>query len=97
MRKSKKFKVSDGDFVKSSWSKNNPKTCVMVAVKPKGVAVRDSQDPPRSTRCSSAPTSGVRSSGARRLASSIPPPSPRPTSRRASESLPVPFLSRNFI
>ncbi|MEK7582316.1 MAG: DUF397 domain-containing protein [Patescibacteria group bacterium] len=49
MRKSKKFKVSDGDFVKSSWSKNNPKTCVMVAVKPKGVAVRDSQDPAKHT------------------------------------------------
>ncbi len=49
MRKSKKFKVSDGDFVKSSWSKNNPKTCVMVAIKPEGVALRDSKDPAKGT------------------------------------------------
>ena len=38
------FRVKDDDFVKSSWSKNNPKTCVMVAKKPKGVALRDSKD-----------------------------------------------------
>ena len=38
------FKVSDRDFRKSRWSKNNPKTCVMVAIKPEGVAVRDSKD-----------------------------------------------------
>lgn len=36
--------VSDRDFKKSSWSKNNPKTCVMVAKKPEGVALRDSKD-----------------------------------------------------
>lgn len=48
MRKSKRrsgFRVADSDFVKSSWSKNNPKTCVEVAIKPEGVAVRDSKDP----------------------------------------------------
>lgn len=33
-------------FVKSSWSKNNPQTCVEVVIEPgKGVAVRDSKDP----------------------------------------------------
>lgn len=40
----KLFKVNDDDFMKSSWSKNNPKTCVMVAKKKDGVAVRDSKD-----------------------------------------------------
>ena len=49
MRTKKKFKVLDNDFVKSSWSKNNPKTCVLVAVKPEGVAVRDSEDPSKNT------------------------------------------------
>ncbi|PJE74319.1 MAG: DUF397 domain-containing protein [Candidatus Taylorbacteria bacterium CG10_big_fil_rev_8_21_14_0_10_41_48] len=43
------FKVSDYDFRKSSWSKNNPKTCVMVATKRAGVAVRDSKDPNKTT------------------------------------------------
>jgi hypothetical protein len=38
------FKVKDGDFMKSSWSRNNPKTCVEVAIKRQGVAVRDSKD-----------------------------------------------------
>jgi len=38
------FKVDYNDFGKSSWSKNNPKTCVLVAVKPEGVALRDSKD-----------------------------------------------------
>lgn len=38
------FVVVDKDFVKSSWSKNNPKTCVAVAVKPEGVAVRDTKE-----------------------------------------------------
>jgi hypothetical protein len=33
------FVVSDDDFRKSSWSKNNPKTCVLVAIAPEGVAV----------------------------------------------------------
>ena len=43
------FRVKDDDFVKSSWSKNNPKTCVMVAVKKKGVALRDSKDKSKRT------------------------------------------------
>ncbi|MHB1330741.1 MAG: DUF397 domain-containing protein [Minisyncoccota bacterium] len=42
--------MSDKDFTKSSWSKNNPKTCVMVAIKPRGVAVRDSKDPSKGTQ-----------------------------------------------
>ena len=45
----KPFNVVDADFIKSSWSKNNPKTCVMVAIKPEGVAVRDSKDSSKST------------------------------------------------
>ena len=50
MKKNQKtFRVSDDDFVKSSWSKNNPKTCVMVAVKKEGVAIRDSEDPTKQT------------------------------------------------
>lgn len=49
MPRIKPFKVADVDFVKSSFSKNNPKTCVMVAVKPKGIAVRDSKDPAKVT------------------------------------------------
>jgi hypothetical protein len=43
------FEVSDSDFTKSSWSKNNPKTCVMVAKKPEGVALRDSKDQEKNT------------------------------------------------
>lgn len=43
------FSVSDQDFRKSSFSKNNPKTCVEVAVKPQGVAVRDSKNPTMGT------------------------------------------------
>lgn len=43
------FKVLDGDFKKSSWSKNNPKTCVAVAIKSEGVAVRNSNDPAKNT------------------------------------------------
>lgn len=43
------FDVDDEDFGKSSWSKNNPKTCVMVAAKPEGVAVRDSKDGNKTT------------------------------------------------
>ena len=39
-----RFDVKDEEFVKSSWSKNNPKTCVLVAKKPEGVALRDSKD-----------------------------------------------------
>lgn len=42
--KSVPFEVDDEDFAKSSWSKNNPKTCVMVAINSAGVAVRDSKD-----------------------------------------------------
>lgn len=48
-KKSHIFEVSDREFYKSSWSKNNSKTCVMVAVKSEGVAVRDSKDPNKET------------------------------------------------
>ena len=44
-----KFPVLDEDFGKSSWSKNNPKTCVLVANKAEGVALRDSKDPTKRT------------------------------------------------
>lgn len=43
------FETKDEDFRKSSWSKNNPKTCVLVAKKQEGVAVRDSKDSSRRT------------------------------------------------
>jgi hypothetical protein len=43
------FPVRDEDFKTPSWSKNNPKTCVAVAIKPEGVAVRNSQDPSKNT------------------------------------------------
>lgn len=43
------FDVNDEDFKKSSWSKNNPKTCVMVAIKQDGIAVRDSKDADKQT------------------------------------------------
>ena len=39
------FPVKNDDFKKSRWSKNNPKTCVEVALKTEGVAVRDSKNP----------------------------------------------------
>lgn len=45
-----KFSVNDEDFKKSSWSKNNPKTCVTVAIKPDGVALRDSKDATKNTQ-----------------------------------------------
>lgn len=45
----KSFPIKDGDFTKSSWSKNNPKTCVEVAMKPQGVAVRNSTDKQKTT------------------------------------------------
>lgn len=44
-----RIKVCDKDFKTSSWSKNNPKTCVAVAIKPNGVAVRNSNDPTKNT------------------------------------------------
>ena len=47
--KSGTFHVDDEDFKKSSLSKNNPKTCVMVATKAEGVAIRDSKDPDKGT------------------------------------------------
>lgn len=47
--KDKFFHVDDRDFKKSSWSKNNPKTCVSVAIRPEGVAVRDSKDKSKKT------------------------------------------------
>ncbi len=43
------FHVDHKDFKKSSWSKNNPKTCVMVATKDEGVAIRDSKNPGKAT------------------------------------------------
>ena len=43
------FQVKDEDFTKSSWSKNNPKTCVAVAIKSEGVAVRDTKDSTKQT------------------------------------------------
>lgn len=49
MKAVRNFAVSDHDFGKSSWSKNNPKTCVLVAIKPEGVAVRDSKDNTKQT------------------------------------------------
>ncbi len=49
MAKKFRFEVKDEDFVKSSWSKNNPKTCVLVAKKPEGVALRDSKDESKKT------------------------------------------------
>lgn len=49
MRKPFAFSVADGDFRKSSWSKNNPKTCVAIAKKRRGVAVRDTKDPGKTT------------------------------------------------
>ena len=49
MRKRFRFPISDKDFRTSSWSKNNPKTCVAVAVKPEGVAVRNSNDSSKTT------------------------------------------------
>lgn len=45
----KPFGVEDKDFTVSSWSKNNPKTCVAVAIKKEGVAVRNSNDSGRKT------------------------------------------------
>ncbi len=45
----KPFSVKDEDFKVSSWSKNNPKTCVAVAIKKDGVAVRNHNDSNRNT------------------------------------------------
>jgi len=44
-----RIKVRDRDFKTSSWSKNNPKTCVAVAVTPDGIAVRNSNDQAKNT------------------------------------------------
>jgi hypothetical protein len=43
-----KFNVSDLDFKVSGWCGNRRK-CVQVAVKPEGVALRDSKDPSKAT------------------------------------------------
>ena len=44
-----RFKVSDEDFHSSfGWCGNRPK-CVMVAIKPEGVAIRDSKDHTKAT------------------------------------------------
>jgi hypothetical protein len=45
---SKSFLVDDSDFRASGWCGNRPK-CVKVALKPEGVAVRDSKDPSKAT------------------------------------------------
>jgi len=45
----KTFRVKAEDFRVSSWSKNNPKTCVAVAIKDAGIAVRNSNDSSRKT------------------------------------------------
>ncbi len=45
----KSFSVHDDKFKVSSWSKNNPKTCVAVAIVSKGVAVRNSNDSKKAT------------------------------------------------
>jgi hypothetical protein len=45
----KRIRVRDRDFKTSSWSRNNPKTCVAVALKSNGVAVRNSNDPTKNT------------------------------------------------
>lgn len=45
----KEFFVEKKDFIPSSWSKNNPKTCVVVAIKEEGVAIRNSNDPKETT------------------------------------------------
>lgn len=44
----KKFLVEDSDFIVSGWCGNRPK-CVQVAVKPEGVAVRNSNDAGKNT------------------------------------------------
>lgn len=44
------FDVEEQDFKKSEWSKNNPKTCVMIAIKEEGVAIRDSKDETKATQ-----------------------------------------------
>ncbi len=43
------FEVQDSQFVTSSWSKNNPKTCVAVAITEQGIAVRNSNDESKNT------------------------------------------------
>ena len=48
MRRSFRFPVEDKDFVKSGWCGNRG-PCVTVAVKPQGVAVRDSKDKRKKT------------------------------------------------
>jgi len=42
------FHVDDDDFVVSGWCGNRPQ-CVAVAIKPEGVAVRDTKDPTKTT------------------------------------------------
>jgi hypothetical protein len=44
----KKFNVEDSDFVVSGWCGNRPK-CVQIAVKPEGVAIRNSNDTNKTT------------------------------------------------
>jgi hypothetical protein len=47
-RNNKNFTVKDNDFKVSGWC-GNRRNCVRVAVKPRGVAIRDSKDPLKST------------------------------------------------
>jgi hypothetical protein len=52
MRKAKgkfAFPVFEKDFVKSSFSKNNPRTCVEVAMTGNGAAIRDSKNRKKAT------------------------------------------------
>jgi len=43
-----RFPVADSDFKRSGWCGNRPR-CVEVALKPEGVAVRNSDDPNKTT------------------------------------------------
>ncbi len=44
-----KGKFEDKDFKKTSWTKENACLCVEVAIKPEGVAVRNSNDRSKNT------------------------------------------------
>lgn len=47
--KESNFLFKDTDFLKSSWSKNNPQTCVLIAKNEKTIAIRDSKDKLKTT------------------------------------------------
>jgi hypothetical protein len=48
MKKAFTFQLKDDDFKVSGWCGNRPQ-CVQVAVKPQGVALRDSKDTSKTT------------------------------------------------